>query len=269
MSQPAIGIIGGTGFYEFLTPVDFVSSDTPYGPTSAPISVSLLDGRLVAFLPRRGRHHDFLPHEIPYRANLWAMKQLGVQQIVGLNTVGSLQEDYRAGDLVLVDQFVDRTNGRVDTFFTGRGAAHISTAYPYCRRIRALAATALAGFEGLHPDGTVVVIQGPRFNTYAESRWFHEQGWHVVNMTQYPEVVLAREQEICYLNLSYITDYDVAMAEVVGPGIHDAEPVSHNAVLAAFASDSARFMEAVKRVVAALPTSFDCTCRHALDSARP
>jgi 5'-methylthioadenosine phosphorylase len=268
MESPVLAIIGGTGFYQFLEPVEEVSPQTPYGPTSAPISLALLDGRPVAFLPRHGRDHEYLPHEIPYRANLWAFQQLGVRQLLGLNTVGSLQADYRRGDLVLVDQFIDRTSGRIDTFFSGKGSAHISSAYPYCLRMRGLAKDALTGIEGgFHDTATVVVTQGPRFGTMAESRWYRSQGWHVLNMTQYPEVVLAREQELCYMNLSYVTDYDVALAEVVGSE-EDTDLVSHARVLQAFTSDTGRFVEAVTRIVNALPAEFDCSCRHALDDAR-
>lgn len=268
MEPPVLAIIGGTGFYKFLEPVDEVSRQTPYGPTSAPISLSTLDGRPVAFLPRHGRDHEYLPHEIPYRANLWAFKELGVRQILGLNTVGSLQAEYRRGDLVLVDQFIDRTSGRIDTFFSGNAAAHISSAYPYCPRMRGLAKDALAGIGGgFHDSATVVVTQGPRFGTLAESRWYRSQGWHVLNMTQYPEVVLAREQELCYMNLSYVTDYDVALAEVVGAE-QDKDVVSHARVLQAVAADSGRFVDAVERIVTALPADFDCGCRHALDGAR-
>lgn len=268
MDAPVVAIIGGTGFYEFLSPIEEVNPHTPWGPTSAPISICSLDGRTVAFLPRHGRNHDYLPHEIPYRANIWAFKELGARQILGLNTVGSLQHDYRRGDLVLVDQFIDRTSGRIDTYFSGSAAAHISSAYPYCQRMRGHASKALQGIDGgFHETATVVVTQGPRFNTVAESRWFRGQGWHVLNMTQYPEVVLAREQELCYMNLSYVTDYDVAMEEVLGTETDDTL-VSHERVLQALAAGADRFNEAVSRIVTALPADFDCSCRHALDGAR-
>jgi 5'-methylthioadenosine phosphorylase len=267
MTEAPIAIIGGTGFYEFLDDSRDVSLGTPYGPTSAPISIAEVAGRQVAFLPRHGRNHDHLPAEIPYRANLWALKELGVRQVIAFNTVGSLQRSYRRGDFVLVDQFVDRTTGRQDTFFSGSSAAHISSARPYCGRMRELARRALAGADAtVHPGGTVVVIQGPRFSTAAESRWFSSQGWHLVNMTQYPEVILARELELCYANLSYITDYDVAAAEVVGGD--QAEAVSHEGVLKAFSAGSARVLDIVRRLVAALPEHAECECRSALAGAR-
>ena len=267
MTQAPIAIIGGTGFYQFLDESEDVTVDTPYGPTSAPISIAEVAGRPVAFLPRHGRNHDYLPAEVPYRANLWALKELGVRQVIAFNTVGSLQRGYRRGEFVLVDQFVDRTSARQDTFFTGSSAAHISSAVPYCGRIRGLARDALTDADAtVHPSGTVVVIQGPRFSTAAESRWFSSQGWHLVNMTQYPEVVLARELELCYANLSYITDYDVAAAEVVGAGL--AEAVSHEGVLKAFSADSGRVLDIVRRLVAALPDDFACGCQSALTGAR-
>nr|AUV64127.1 5'-methylthioadenosine phosphorylase [Streptomyces citricolor]BAV57064.1 5'-methylthioadenosine phosphorylase [Streptomyces citricolor] len=270
MSEATIAIIGGTGFYKFLDGAKEVEVSTPYGETSAPISIAEVAGQKVAFLPRHGRNHDYLPANVPYRANLWALKEIGVRQIVAFNTVGSLQREYRKGDFVLVDQFVDRTTGRADTFFEGSAAAHISSAVPYCGRMRSLAAEALVGADAtVHPSGTMVVIQGPRFSTTAESRWFSSQGWHLVNMTQYPEVVLARELELCYANLSYITDYDVAAAEVIAG--EEAEAVSHEGVLKAFSADSDRVLDIVRRLVKALPESVegvDCGCQTALSGAR-
>lgn len=266
MRQPEFAIIGGTGFYTFLDGAEQVHPDTPHGKPSAPISIASISGKTVAFLPRHGDHHDYLPSEVPYRANLWALKELGVRQIVAFNTVGSLQPAYRKGDFVLVDQFVDRTWGRADSYFSGTTGAHISSADPYCSRMRDLAYQALAGADAtVHPSGTVVVIQGPRFSTRAESRWFSSQGWHLVNMTQYPEVVLARELEVCYANLSYITDYDVAAAEVVG--VERAEAVSHHGVLKAFSADSDRVLDMVRRIVGALPEKAACSCQSSLSGA--
>jgi 5'-methylthioadenosine phosphorylase len=262
-----MAIIGGTGFYKFFEHSEDIELDTPYGKPSAPVSIAEVAGRRVAFIPRHGRNHDFLPHEVPYRANLWALKELGVGQVLGFNTVGSLQREYRKGDLVLVDQFVDRTRGRADTYFSGNMAAHISSAHPYCERMRKSAAKALADVGStVRESGTVVVIQGPRFSTAAESRWFSAQGWHIVNMTQYPEVVLARELELCYANLSYITDYDVAAAEIVGD--EKAEAVSHHGVLKAFNADLDRVLGVVRTLVAALPQDPECGCRSALTEAR-
>lgn len=267
MTDPSLAIIGGTGFYKLLDDAQQVEVDTPYGSPSAPVTLAEVGGRTVAFLPRHGHHHDFLPAEVPYRANLWALKELGVRQIIAFNTVGSLQPDYRKGDFVLADQFVDRTSGRQDTYFSGDTGAHISSATPYCARIRTRAFDALKGVDAtVHPTGTVVVIQGPRFSTAAESRWFSSEGWHLVNMTQYPEVVLARELELCYANLSYVTDYDVAAAEVVGR--EKAEAVSHHGVLRAFNADSDRVLDFVRRIVEAVTDDPSCSCRTALKESR-
>jgi 5'-methylthioadenosine phosphorylase len=267
MSEARIAIIGGTGFYRFLDGAKDVIVDTPYGTPSAPICIAEVAGKRVAFIPRHGRNHDYLPSEVPYQANLWALKELGVQQIIAFNTVGSLQPEYRKGHFALVDQFIDRTRGRLDTFFSGSQAAHISSAEPYCSRMRKIAFDALAEADAtVHPTGTVVVIQGPRFSTAAESRWFSSQGWHLVNMTQYPEVVLARELELCYANLSYITDYDVAAKEVVGS--EAAEVVSHAGVLKAFSADSTRVLDMVRRLVKALPETAECACQSALAGAK-
>lgn len=268
MTEVGMAVIGGTGFYKLCNEAEDIQVDTPFGRPSAPISVGTVSGRRVAFLPRHGRNHDYLPHEVPYRANLWALKKLGVWQTIAFNTVGSLQPEYRKGDFVLVDQFVDRTSGRVDTFFSGEGGAHISSADPYCARLRETAAKALDGAGAtVHARGTVVVIQGPRFSTRAESRWFSGQGWHLVNMTQYPEVVLARELEMCYANLSYVTDYDVAAAEVARG--EEAEAVTHQGVLDAFDANSGRVLDIVRRLVEAMPeTPVECTCQHSLLGAR-
>lgn len=266
--SPAIAIIGGTGFYELLSGAKEMTVDTPYGSPSAPLSTGIIGDREVVFLPRHGKKHEFLPHEVPYRANLWALRALGVQQIVGFNTVGSLQADYRRGDFVLCDQFVERTWGRADTFYgEGRGA-HLSPADPFCLRLRQLAIEALGDDLGMvHPEATVVVTQGPRFQTRAESRWFRSMGWHVLNMTIYPEAVLARELELCYMNLSYVTDFDVAAAEVVGAGSGESV-VSHHAVLRAFSDGAPGVLAAVRRVVSAFPRERPaCACATAMQEA--
>ncbi|MGI9507020.1 MAG: MTAP family purine nucleoside phosphorylase [Geminicoccaceae bacterium] len=264
---PVLGIIGGTGFYTLLEDVDEVTMDTPHGRPSAPVSIGRIDGRAVAFLPRHGRNHSFLPSDVPYAANLAALKQVGAKQILGFNTVGSLQRNYRRGDFVVTNQFVDRTRRRKDTIFNGEQGAHISSAYPYCDRLRATAIAALteAGVRA-HPEGTVVVIEGPRFSSAAESRWFSAQGWNTINMTQYPEVVLAREMQLCYANVSYVTDYDVAAKEVVESDV--AVPVSHHEVLRAFAAGSPAVMKVIRAMVARLDASeTHCSCASALEEA--
>lgn len=262
-----IGIIGGTGFYRFFDHADDMPVETPYGNPSAPISVGSIDDRKVAFVPRHGLNHQYLPSEVPYLANLWALRSLGARSIIGFNTVGSLQSEIRRADFVFCDQFVNWTSGRRDSIFSGLNGAHISSADPYCHRMRAAAIEATKPLPyRFHPTGTVVVIQGPRFSTRAESKWFSHMGWHLVNMTQYPEVVIARELELCYLNVSYVTDYDVAAKEVAIAEM--AESVSHTMVIREFALNQPRIAEVVQVVVKSVPIGHDCRCRTALVDAR-
>ena len=265
MSERAeIGVFGGSGFYAFLDKVEEVKVETPYGAPSDRIALAEVHGRRVAFLPRHGREHSLPPHKIPYQANLWAMRSLGVKRIIAPTAAGSLQPDVHPGDFVVCDQFVDRTYGRADTFYDGPVVTHISTAAPYCPQLRALAAQ-VGERQGvrIHRAGTVVVIQGPRFSTAAESRWFSQMGWHVVNMTQYPECVLARELEICYTNISLITDYDVGLED--DP---DIEPVSHAAVIETFEANNAKLRDLLFAIVPRLPLSPDRPALHALEGAR-
>ncbi len=262
-----IGIIGGTGFYHFFTGAQDIDVETPYGIPSASVSIATVDGRSVAFIPRHGREHQFLPPAVPYMANLWALRSLGVRQVIGFNTVGSLQPDVRRGDFVFCDQFIDRTNGRADSIFTGSDGAHISTAHPYCPSMRDAATKAVGVLpQRFHHRGTVVVIQGPRFSTYAESKWYTSMGWDVINMTQYPEVALAREFEMCYMNLSYVTDYDVAAKEIVVDETADA--VSHALVIREFSLNGANIEQVIKTLVGAIPATDGCSCRTALTNAR-
>lgn len=207
MPEAEIGVFGGSGFYSLIEGAREVTVETPYGPPSDVITVGELGGRRVAFLPRHGRRHQWPPHVINYRANVAAMKQLGVTRLLGPAAAGSLQPHVRPGSFVLCDQFVDRTSGRRDTFFDGPEVMHVSLADPYCPQLRGVAweVAQRLGFP-THQAGTVVVIQGPRFSTRSESRWFRAAGWEVINMTQYPEAVLAREAELCFLNISLITD---------------------------------------------------------------
>ncbi len=212
MARAEIGVIGGSGFYELLEGAEEVSVETPYGPPSDVVTVGEIAGRSVAFIPRHGRRHQWPPHAINYRANIDALKQLGVVRVIGPTAAGSLQPHIRPGEFVVCDQIVDRTSGRRDTFFDGPQTVHVSAADPYCPQLRQVAWEVLEGLElPAHRSGTVVVIQGPRFSTRAESRWFRGAGWEVINMTQYPEAILAREAEMCYVNVSLITDYDVGV----------------------------------------------------------
>jgi 5'-methylthioadenosine phosphorylase len=209
LATAEIGVFGGSGFYSLLEDVREVKVDTPYGPPSDAVMLATVGGRKVAFLPRHGRHHTLPPHMINYRANVWAMRALGVQAIVSPCAAGSLQKHVEPGSFVVCDQFVDRTSGRKDTFYDGPIVTHPSPAEPYDPVLRKLAIEVIKEHGiPVHETGTVVVIQGPRFSTKAESKWFHEAGWEVINMTQYPEAYLCREMGMAVVNISLITDYD-------------------------------------------------------------
>jgi len=251
-----VGVYGGSGFYSFLDDVDEVTVDTPYGPPAAPVTIGVVAGRRVAFLPRHGRDHSLPPHRVPYRANAWAMRALGVRALFGPCASGSLQPDMRPGDFVVVDQIVDRTHGREVTFHDGPGSPpelapveHVSFADPYDERLRAVAVEACRD-EGVpvHESGTVVVIPGPRFSTRAESRWYAAQGWHVINMTQMPEAVLAVEAGIPYAAVALITDYDAGLEGV--PGV---EPVTMAQVFAFLEQNAEVARKVLIRAVEALP----------------
>jgi 5'-methylthioadenosine phosphorylase len=255
-------VFGGSGFYSFLEDVTEVTLDTPYGKPSAPVTIGTIAGRKVAFIPRHGVKHQFPPHVVPYRANLWAFKQLGVERVVGPCAVGSLQPHVKPGEFVVCDQLVDRTHGRASTFYDGPVTTHISFADPYCPTMREVAiAEGKAMGLALHDRGTVVVIEGPRFSTRAESANYALKGWEVINMTQQPEAPLARELEMCYANISLVTDYDVG---VVG----QVEPVSHEEVIRVFQENNERLRDLLFRIVERLPETRDCPCATALANAR-
>jgi 5'-methylthioadenosine phosphorylase len=256
-----IGVFGGSGFYAFLDETETVHIDTPYGPPSAPPVLGDVGGRRVAFIPRHGLKHEFPPHRVPYRANVWAMKELGVTRILGPNACGSLQPTVKPGDFVICDQLVDRTRNRPNTFYDGPETTHISFADPYCEVMRKVAiAQGRALGIPLHDRGTVVVIEGPRYSTRAESAWFASAGWEVINMTQYPESLLARELEVCYANISLITDYDV--------GVEDVPPVTHEEVVRVFTENNARLRDLLFSTIPELPEVRECPCATALTGAR-
>lgn len=251
-----IGVFGGSGFYEFLDDVKEVWVETPYGPPSDRIALGTMGNKRVAFLPRHGKDHRYPPAQINYRANLWAMKSLGITHIIGPTASGSLTPKVKPGHFVVCDQFVNRTWGREDTFFTGPITKHISPADPYCPTLRALAIKA-AEDEGVvvHPRGTVVVIQGPRFSTRSESREYSSHGWEVINMTQYPEAYLARELGMCYVNISLVTDYDAGLE-----GDPSIDPVNHKAVLEVFNENIHNLKGVLRRLIASIPEQADCQC---------
>ena len=250
-----IGVFGGSGFYSFLEDVEEVDIETPYGSPSSSIALADYEGKRIAFLPRHGKNHQYPPHMIPYRANLYAMKQLGVEKIIAPTAAGSLQPYIKPGDFVVSDQFIDRTTGRKDTFYDGPETKHVSSAYPYCPELRKIAIeTGKKLGIAIHEKGTVVVIQGPRFSTVAESRWFSKMGWEVINMTQYPECYLAKELGICYANIALITDYDAGLE-----GRDDIKPVTHDEVLRVFDAS----IENVKKMLFEMIKRIDlnqCNC---------
>jgi len=258
--QAEIGVFGGSGFYSLLEDPQEFKVNTPYGAPSSPVMYGEIGGRKVAFLPRHGKDHSLPPHMINYRANVYAMKLLGVSRIIGPNACGSLQPDVKPGDFVICDQFVDRTWGRKDTFYDGPITTHVSSADPYCPTMRdvAIEKAAELGITA-HPRGTVVVIQGPRFSTRSESKWFASQGWEVINMTQYPECYLARELEICYCNISLITDHDA--------GAEGAEPVTNDEVVRVFNENNEKVKALLYAMIPALPAERACVCSHALEGA--
>lgn len=260
--QAEIGVFGGSGFYGLLgQDAREAWVDTPYGAPSDVITVGTFEGKRVAFLPRHGRGHQYPPHRIPYRANLWAMKELGVHSIFAPCAAGSLQPSVKPGDFVVCDQFVDRTTGRVGTFYDGPVTVHISLADPYCPRLRrVLIEEARKQGITVHDGGTVVTIEGPRFSTRAESRWFSQAGWEVISMTQYPEVVLARELNICYANVSLITDYDVGLTD--DPSI---PPVTHEGVLEVFRQNNAKVVSLLTAAIRSAGDDPECECHRAVN----
>src|SRR3954463_7565020 len=261
MTGAEIGIFGGSGFYSFLEDVEEVELETPYGKPSAPFVIGELGGKRVAFLPRHGREHELPPHAIPYRANVWGMKELGVRRIIGPNASGALKAELALGEFVVCDQFVDRTSGRADTFYDGPETTHVSAADPYCPDLRALLVETAGGLEiPVRDGGTVVTIQGPRFSTRAESKWFQEAGWDVINMTAYPEGYLARELELCYANISMVTDHDV--------GVEGGQAVSHAEVVTVFRENNERLRALLRAAIPRIGPQPQDVCATALTGAR-
>lgn len=248
VSSADIAVIGGTGFYEFLdNPTEHVVQ-TPYGEPSAPVAVGTVAERSVAFIPRHGGHHEHPPHAINYRANLWALRSLGVRQVLAPCAVGGLRDTVAPGDLVVPDQLIDRTFRRVGSYVE-TGAIHLPFADPYCPGV----STALANAdEAVRAGGTMVVIEGPRFSTRAESRDYAERGWDLINMTGAPEAALAREMGICYASLALVTDMDA--------GAETGDGVDQEAVFALFRANLARLTGLLESAIGSLPDPTGCTC---------
>ena len=266
MSEKAraeIGVFGGSGFYSFLEDTTEFDLKTPYGDPSDKVVIGEVGGKKVAFLPRHGKDHDLPPHMINFRANIYAMKELGVKYIFGPCASGSLQPHIKPGQFVICNQFVDRTKGRKDTFFDGPKTVHIGMAEPYCPDLRKIVIQSAKELDiDHHPKGTVVIIQGPRFSTVAESKWFASQDWEVINMTQYPESYLAREQEICYVNISLITDYDVGLE-----GHPDVAPVNMEEVVKVFNENNEKLKDLLFKAIGKIPEGRQCICSRALKDA--
>jgi len=253
-----IAVIGGSGFYSFLTDAHEVEVTTPFGPPSDPPVIGAVGGRPVAFIPRHGRDHRFPPHRVNYRANLWALRSLGVRQVLGPCAVGSMDPELGPGSLVVPDQVIDRTWGRPHSVYDTEGpVVHVSFAEPYCPRGRAAVLdTAQAAGWAARDGGTLVVINGPRFSSRAESRWHAAAGGDVVGMTGMPEASIARELALCYTTVALVTDLDA--------GFEGGAGVSYPEVREVFGRSVEALKSLLTTTAAALPTD-DCACRHSLD----
>ena len=262
MDPVQVGVIGGSGIYEMadLTDREERVVETPFGPPSAPYVLGRLDGRRVAFLARHGAGHRLLPTELNFRANIYGFKALGVEWIVSASAVGSLQERYRPEDIVVPDQFLDRTRGRVSTFFGNGLVAHVSFAHPVCPALSALAAEAgEAAGASVHRGGTYVCMEGPQFSTLAESKLYRSWGMDIIGMTNLQEAKLAREAEICFATLALVTDYDCWHPD------HD--DVSVEMVIETLQHNAATARRVIRTVVGRLPVERDCECATALATA--
>ena len=250
-----IGVFGGSGFYSFLTDIEEVRVETPYGRTSDSMFIGKIGNHKVAFMPRHGRDHSIPPHLVNFRANVWAMKHIGCKRVISPCAAGSLQKHVKPGDFVICDQFVDWTDGRKTTFFEGPFVQHPSPADPYCPELRKLAIeTGRKLGITMHDKGTVVVINGPRFSTKSESAFFTNQGWEVINMTAFPEAYLVKELNMCPLNISLITDYDAGL-------VGDVPPVSHEAVIEVFNNNVSNLKNLLFNMIENIPMEAEhCEC---------
>ena len=255
-----IGIIGGTGVYdqEKFEDVKEIKVHTPFGSTSDLVSIGTYKNTRIAFIPRHGKNHTIPPHRVNYRANIWALKQLGVNRLVASTAVGSLRQDFNPGTFVVLDQFIDRTKKRLDTFYEGGQVCHISSADPFCEQLRSLFIDTgmRLGFD-IKKNGTYVCIEGPRFSTRAESRLFQSWKADVVGMTIYPECILAKEVELCYVSISIVTDYDVWADN----------PVSTKEVIEKAQESNEKFKTLLFETLPIIPKIRDCDCGFALKDA--
>lgn len=259
-----LGVIGGSGFYEFLSDAERVTVSTPFGDPSDELVIGELEGRRIAFLARHGQGHRFQPHRVNYRANLWALRSVGVRQVLSPCAVGSLRPELGPGAIVVPDQVVDRTWGREHTVYDAEGpVVHVGFADPYCPHgRRAVVGSARAAGKEVADSGTLVVINGPRFSSKAESHWHQQAGWTVVGMTAMPEAAIARELAMCFTTIALVTDHDA--------GVHGGEAVTHEEVLRVFAKNVDALKQLLRSTVRAMPEtepddSAACPCRRALD----
>lgn len=261
-SKPVLAVIGGSGLYDFpaIKNAQSFEIDTPFGKPSSPIIVGELSGRKVAFLARHGIGHIYLPAEVNSRANIYALKTLGVTRIVSVSACGSLREDYSPGHIVIPNQLVDLTHRRARTFFGDGIVAHISTAEPYCEALSQLAYISLLDSGAtIHKGGTYVTIEGPRFSTKGESNLYREWGMSVIGMTACPEAFLAREAEMCYTTIAHVTDYDVWHVSE--------EPVTVEMVVRVMKKNTQIAQESIARLVEKIPDENNCACQDSLKNA--
>ena len=262
MPEAKIGVIGGTGLYqvEGLTDIEEVDINTPFGKPSDTITIGKLEGVGVAFLPRHGRGHRIMPTEVPSRANIYALKALGVEHIIAINSCGSFKEELKPGDLVIPDQLIDRTRNRVNTFFGDGIVAHIPFADPFCPVLSGvLFKAARDAGANVHRKGTFVVMEGPAFSTRAESRLYLSRGADIIGMSVLPEAKLAREAEICYASIACVTDYD---------SWHERkEPVKVDIILKTLRQNADTSKRIIKLVVNRISKKRDCECSAALKTA--
>ena len=261
-TRASIGVIGGSGLYEMdgLTEVESVNVDTPFGEPSDAVVLGDLDGVRVAFLPRHGRGHRFNPSQIPARANIYALKSLGVERIISVSAVGSLKEEFAPLDLVVPDQLIDRTRLRESTFFDTGMVVHVAMADPFCAHTSQAVHQAAQQLDiTVHPGGTMVVMEGPAFSTRAESFMYRSWGADIIGMTALPEAKLAREAEICYATMAWITDYDCWH--------QGSESVTVEMVIANLQKNVATSKNLLRQLIPALDSRRDCPCESALRDA--
>ena len=262
MPEAKIGVIGGSGLYDIagMTDIHEVDIDTPFGKPSDTITVGKLEGSGIAFLPRHGKGHHISPTEIPVRANIYALKSLGVERIIAVNAVGSFREEIKPGDLIIPDQIIDRTKSRVNSFFEGGIVVHIQFSHPFCPVLsQTLHQAAQETSATVHQGGACIVMEGPALSTRAESRLYRSWGAQIIGMTTLPEAKLAREAEICYSTVAGITDYD--------SWHEDSEPLEIGTIISILRQNTDVIKQIIKLSVARISDERDCACATALKTA--